>query len=146
MGEQYDPGRLGFRDKLRGPFIADALTNELAIMERYTERWSRLWAISYDPSQITPDHMTPGWWLLAEFESRDESRIFCLLLHEAYNGATQVRRRRLAKSEKTLPARVVVACPECGCRVIRDAGDGSLVCDDCGQPGRIDDFRKEVKA
>lgn len=152
MGEEYDPGRAGFRDKLRGPFLGHAITNELAIQERYTDRWSRLWAISYDPGQITPDHMTPGWWLLAEFESRDESRTFCLLLHEAYSGAVQIRRRRRDALEGERAPRVVVACPKCGCRVIREeiaafvSGDNGLKCDDCAYIGALSDFRKEVKA
>lgn len=131
MTEEFDPGRVGFREKLRGPSLA-ALPHEMAILERYTEHWSRLWAITYDPTEIIPDERTMGWWLLAEFKNRQDARVYMAHLAHVFAGRTI----RIASRRKQ------PSCPACGCTVIKAVGPdrADLACDDCGERLRAEDL------
>jgi DNA-directed RNA polymerase subunit RPC12/RpoP len=148
VSDQFEPGREGFKGKLRGPTRGGFLPNELAIAERFTDQWSRLWAISYDPAQVTPDHMTAGWWFLAEFDTRQQARDFFVSLQAVYLRASTPRR----KTKTQAPNVARMACPECGARSLSrpdftiDNDPKRLMylrCTECGHEGPAGTFKKE---
>jgi ribosomal protein L37AE/L43A len=136
MTEQFDPGRQGFRGVLRGPAVA-TITHSVSVQERYRDDWSRLWAISHDET-IIPDNLTGGWWLLAEFTTRQECRDYFDQLCHVFSGATTLgARRRRAEAVREYESRP--RCPDCGSTSIMEAApiggdrrESILRCSECG--------------
>jgi ribosomal protein S27E len=133
MSEQFDPGRVGVQFVFMGPSVT-AFPNRLAIQERYSDNWSRAWAISYDGSQGIPSHVTMGWWLLAEFKTREETKDYLnQLLHVWGGSTTMAAKRRRSQIQEARSGWTRYQCPECGGTVLKVSDDSSnVVCDQCG--------------
>lgn len=139
MSEEYEPGRPGRRVVVHGPALA-TVPNYLCLQERYADHWSRVWAISYDLSQGVPSDATMGWWLAAEFDTRQETADWLNQTMHVWGGnTTMVARRRRAEFHAS-----VRRCPQCGGTVLKVSDDtANVVCDACGHDAPLAMFERK---